>query len=354
MAATLDRDQVRDFANRLLGLYTGGFLTLMIEIGHQQGLFEVAAQGPGTSEELARRAGRSERHVREWLGAMVTGGIFDYEPGGAVYTLPAEHAVCLAGISPYNMAPRSLSLSRLAKLVPQVSATFQSGGGVPYDAYMPDFTELMDNLGRLRYDNLLIGVYLPLAAGLPERLAQGIRVADIGSGSGHVANLMAAAFPRSIFTGFDLSEHGLSVSRAEATSMGLGNVTFEKLDLADLPAEPKYDLITAFDVIHDQVTPATVLSRVAQALAPGGTFFMYDIRASSRLEENTSNPLTPYLYSVSVMHCMQVSLAHGGAGLGTCWGEQLARQMLAEAGFTSVETFEPRLDVTNLVYVCKR
>jgi 2-polyprenyl-3-methyl-5-hydroxy-6-metoxy-1,4-benzoquinol methylase len=137
-------------------------------------------------------------------------------------------------------------------------------------------------------------------------------------------------------------------------SMGLGNVTFEKLDLVELPADPKYDLITAFDVVHDQVAPTTVLRRVAEALAPEGTFFMYDIRASSLLEENISNPMTPYLYSVSVMHCMQVSLAYGGAGLGTCWGEQLARRMLAEAGFSRVDTFEPPLDVTNLVYVCRR
>ena len=81
---------------------------------------------------------------------------------------------------------------------------------------------------------------------------------------------------------------------------------------------------------------------------------MFDIRASSRLEENISNPIAPYLYSISVLHCMQVSLAYHGAGLGTCWGEELAREMLADAGFTSVLVFEPPLDPMNLLYVCTR
>ena len=136
--------------------------------------------------------------------------------------------------------------------------------------------------------------------------------------------------------------------------MSLANVRFELLDLVQLPEEPKLDLITAFDVIHDQARPAEVLAHVSRALAPTGTFYMFDIRASSRLEENISNRMAPYMYSVSVLHCMQVSLAYDGAGLGTCWGEQLARRMLADAGFGSVQTFEPPLDPINLLYLCSK
>jgi 2-polyprenyl-3-methyl-5-hydroxy-6-metoxy-1,4-benzoquinol methylase len=354
MPETADRAKVKQFADRLLDIYTGGFLTYMIEIGDTTGLFTAAAEGPASSAQLADRAGLSERHVREWLGAMVVSGIFEYQPESAVYSLPLEHATCLTGSSPYNLAPRSMGLSRLGKLVPQVIDTFRHGGGVPYPEYMPDFTVLMDALGRLRYDNLLVGVYLGLAPGLPERLTTGISVADIGCGSGHVANLMARAFPRSSFVGYDMSDNGIATATAEAGSMGLANVRFELLDLVRMPEEPKFDLITAFDVIHDQAKPADVLTRVNRALAPEGTFFMFDIRASSRLEENIPNRMAPYLYSISVLHCMQVSLAYDGAGLGTCWGEQLARQMLAEAGFGSVQTFEPPLDPTNLLYLCAK
>jgi 2-polyprenyl-3-methyl-5-hydroxy-6-metoxy-1,4-benzoquinol methylase len=354
MPETVDRARVKEFANRLLDIYTGGFLSYMIEIGDTTGLFAAAAAGPLTSAQLAERAGLSERHVREWLGAMVVSGIFEYQPESAVYSLPVEHATCLTGSSPYNLAPRALGLSRLGKVLPKVIDTFRRGGGVPYPDYMPDFTELMDALGRHRYDNLLVSVYLGLAPGLTERLAEGISVADIGCGSGHVANLMAQAFPRSSFVGYDMSENGLAVAAAEAGSMHLDNVRFDLLDLVRLPEEPKFDLITAFDVIHDQAQPAEVLARVNHALAYGGTFFMFDIRASSLLEENIPNRMAAYLYSVSVLHCMQVSLADDGAGLGTCWGEQLARRMLADAGFGSVQTFEPPLDPTNLLYLCSR
>ena len=354
MPETVDRARVKEFANRLLDIYTGGFLTYMIEIGNATGLFTAAADGPVSSTQLAERAGLSERHVREWLGAMVVAGIFEYQPESAVYSLPPEHATCLTGNSPYNLAPRALGLSRLGKLVPKVIETFRHGGGVPYPDYMPDFTELMDALGRNRYDNLLVSVYLGLAPGLPERLGKGISVADIGCGSGHVANLMAQAFPRSSFVGYDRSDNGIAVAASEADKLRLANVRFELLDLVRLPEEPKFDLITAFDVIHDQAQPAEVLERVNRALAPGGTFFMFDIRASSRLEENIANPMAAYLYSISVLHCMQVSLAYDGAGLGTCWGEQLARRMLADAGFGSVQTFEPPLDPTNLLYLCAK
>ena len=354
MPETVDRASVKEFANRLLDIYTGGFLTYMIEIGEATGLFTAAVEGPASSVQLAERAGLSERHVREWLGAMVVAGIFDYQPESAVYSMPPEHATCLTGSSPYNMAPRALGLSRLGKVVPQVIDTFRRGGGVPYADYMPDFTDLMDALGRHRYDDLLVSVYLGLAPGLLERLAGGISVADIGCGSGHVPNLMGQAFPRSSFVGYDMSDTGIAVATSEADSMSLANVRFELLDLVQLPEEPKFDLITAFDVIHDQARPAEVLAHVSRALAPSGTFYMFDIRASSRLEENIPNRMAPYMYSVSVLHCMQVSLAYDGAGLGTCWGEQLARRMLADAGFGSVQTFEPPLDPINLLYLCSK
>ena len=354
MPETVDRASVKEFANRLLDIYTGGFLTYMIEIGEATGLFTAAVEGPASSVQLAERAGLSERHVREWLGAMVVAGIFDYQPESAVYSLPPEHATCLTGSSAYNMAPRALGLSRLGKVVPQVIDTFRRGGGVPYADYMPDFTDLMDALGRHRYDNLLVSVYLGLVPDLLERLAGGISVADIGCGSGHVPNLMGQAFPRSSFVGYDMSDTGIAVAVDEADSMGLANVRFELLDLVQLPEEPKFDLITAFDVIHDQARPAEVLAHVSRALAPSGTFYMFDIRASSRLEENIPNRMAPYMYSVSVLHCMQVSLAYDGAGLGTCWGEQLARRMLADAGFGSVQTFEPPLDPINLLYLCSK
>jgi SAM-dependent methyltransferase len=352
MDQQVDRARVQEFARQLFGHYTSGILTLMVDVGHRTGLFDALANGGGTSEEIARRAGLEERYVREWLGAMATGGIADYDPASGRFTLPAEHALCLTGTSSRNLAASSQMLAMLAKHVGAVSGCFGGGGGVPYSAFMPEFTEAQDASWRLLYDGLLIKGFLPLAKGLPERLEDGIRVADIGCGTGHAINVMARQYPNSNFTGYDFGEEAIARARAEAADMGLDNAGFEVLDVTQLPPEPKFDLITSFDSIHDQRDPATTLRRVAAALAPDGLYFMMEPRASSNLEENIGNPFAPYIYGVSVLHCMTVSLAEGGAGLGTAWGEQTARRMLGEAGFTDIEVVDAP-GPQNSIFLCR-
>ena len=135
--------------------------------------------------------------------------------------------------------------------------------------------------------------------------------------------------------------------------MGLSNARFVVLDVTHLPDEPQFDLITSFDAIHDQRDPATALRRIAAALAPGGVYLMIEPKASSHLEDNLGNPFAPYLYGMSVLHCMTVSLAEGGAGLGTAWGEQAARRMLGDAGFTSIEVVDAP-GPQNSIYICRK
>ncbi len=348
----LDRQKVQDFARKLFGHYTSGILTLLVHIGHQTGLFEAIAKGPGSSPEIAARAGLDERYVREWLAAMATGGIIEYNPASAAFTLPPEHAACLTGTSSRNLAAGSQNVPMLSKRLPRVMECFRTGGGVSYSEYRPDFTEAMDASWRLLYDGLLIKSFLPAAKGLPERLKAGIRVADIGCGTGHAVNVMAREYPASSFVGYDLGEDAIARARAEARAMGLANASFEMLDVTRLEPEPKFDLLTSFDAIHDQRDPAGVLRRIAGALAPDGIYFMMEPKASSRLEENIGNPFAPYLYGMSVLHCMTVSLAEGGAGLGTAWGEQVARRMLGEAGFGSIEVTDAP-GPQNSIYVCR-
>jgi SAM-dependent methyltransferase len=348
-----DRKRVQEFARRLFSHYTSGMLTMMVDIGHRTGLFEAAAHGAGTSQQIADRAGLNERYVREWLGAMATGGIMEYDPGSRTFVLPPEHAVCLTGTSSRNLAATSQGLAMLGKRLAAVTQCFKSGGGVPYSEFRPDFTDFMDASWRLLYDGLLIKGFLPAAKGLPERLAAGIRVADLGCGTGHAINLMAKEYPRSDFVGYDIATDAIERAREEARAMALPNARFEVRDVTRLPAELTFDLVTSFDAIHDQRDPAAVLRSAAGALAPDGIYLVVEPRASSHLEENISNPFGPWMYGVSVLHCMTVSLAEGGAGLGTAWGEQTARQFLAAAGFTSVETIEAP-GPQNTIYVCRR
>ncbi|GAA5124356.1 class I SAM-dependent methyltransferase [Haloechinothrix salitolerans] len=351
---TIDQAAAEEFAERLLGDYTSAMVTLMIDIGHRTGLFDAAAAGPGTSDDLAQRAGLTERYVREWLGAITTAGITTYDPLTRTYTLPAAHAACLTGGGATNVAPLSLLVGHLGTHIEDVAKAFREGGGVPYEKYRPGFTDVMDGINRGLYDGQLIDGILPLTGDLPDRLRSGIRAADIGCGTGHALTVLATAFPASTFVGYDIAADAIDQARAEAADAGLDNVTFEVRDVAHLPADARFDAVFAFDAIHDQADPDGVLRGVHDALVPGGSFVAVDIKASSHLENNVDNPLAPMLYAVSTLHCMTVSLACGGAGLGTVWGEELARQMFADAGFEVVSVNDVPDDPIDILYHCRR
>jgi SAM-dependent methyltransferase len=345
-----DEEAVGAFMGRLIELYTGGLLTYMIDIGHRTGLFPAAAVG-GTSQTIAERAGLHERYVREWLGAMATGGIVEYDAASATYLLPVAHAACLTGEGAMNLAPISQLPTHLAKHVGEVATAFVEGGGVPYSAYRPEFTDVMDALGRGTYDEFLVDAVVPLAPGLTDRLTAGAHVADVACGSGHALIVLARAFPASTFTGYDLDEDAIARARTEADAAGLRNVVFEVRDVAALRVDKALDVVFVFDALHDQVDPVGVLDRIRDALAPGGVFVMKEPRVSSNLEDNIGNPMAPLVYSSSTLHCLPVSLAHDGAGLGTAFGEQLARRLLADAGFADVAVHDAPGDPMDAVFV---
>jgi ubiquinone/menaquinone biosynthesis C-methylase UbiE len=342
---------VRQFGATLLSIYTGGVLTKLIEIGYQVGLFEASKDRPSTSEELSEQAGLKERYVREWLGAMTTSGIYSYDPESGHYILPDEHAALLTGDTAQNISPLSRMINHFGTHLPRLIACFRDGGGIPYSSYRPVFTQCMDDVWRRIYDQQLIGGFISAVEGLPDSLRRGIRVLDVGCGTGHAINLLAREFPASRFCGYDFAEDAIDAARLEANKMGLSNTTFEVVDVTSLPGEPKFDLITAFDAIHDQKAPDAVLRGVHRALAPNGTFLMIEFKFSSRVEDNIQNPFAPMYYGISLMNCMPVSLAVGGKGLGTVWGEQTARHYLAEAGFRTVKVLDaPRPQ--NCIFVC--
>jgi SAM-dependent methyltransferase len=351
----LDQKKAEQFATRMMGTLNEAFLAMMISIGHQTNLFDTMAElSPSTSDEIARAAGLQERYVREWLGAMVTGRVVDYDPTRRTYALPRAHAAALTRASgAKNIASSMLWVSCIGQVEPEIVKCFRRGGGVPYEAY-GRFHEVMRHWSGQILDETLLDKTLPLVAGLAGRLRDGIDVLDVGCGSGHAINLMARAFPASSFTGYDFSEEATGAARAESSAWGLKNATFVVRDLAAMEDRARFDFITAFDAIHDQARPRKVLAGIAAALRPGGTFLMVDDRASSNLHENLDHPLGPFLYGVSTMHCMTVSLAQGGEGLGTVWGEQKARELLAEAGFSDVTVHQMPGDIANNYYVARR
>lgn len=348
-------ETAEQFAERMVAAIDGASLTLLLSIGHQTGLLDtMAGLPPASSAQIAENAGLNERYVREWLGGMVTGEVVDYDPETATYSLPAHRASALTrAAGPDNLGVLAQFLPLLSDVEQKIVDCFRNGGGLPYSEF-PRFHTVQAEQSGTVFDAALVDVILPLVDGLVERLRAGAEVADLGCGSGHAINLMARAFPASRFTGVDFSEEAIAAGVQESARLGLTNVTFESHDLPGLDKLEAYDMITVFDAIHDQAQPARVLENIYRALRPGGVFLMVDIKASSRLEENVGVPLSTFLYTCSLMHCMTVSLALGGAGLGTAWGRQLATSMLVDAGFDDVRVAEIESDPTNNYYIARK
>ncbi len=351
----LDQEKVGRFAERMTDIVNGGALSLMISIGYETGLFEAMAKSaPASSEKIASDAGLNERYVREWLDTMVTGRIIDYSPESGTYVLPPEHAALLTLASgPDNMAVLAHSVPLLARVQQDIVECFRKGGGVCYDQF-PEFMALWAELNEKIFEQTLISKVIPLVPGLPERLTEGIDVLEIGCGEGHSLNLLAGAYPSSRFRGCEFRSTAVEEATTKAKSLGSNNVEFEHKDISKLNESSAYDLILAFDVIHDQAHPRIVLKNVANALRPEGLFFMMDVQASSDVHENLEHPMAPFLYTTSTMHCMTVSLALDGEGLGTMWGERQARELLAEAGFRDVTLKHVEGDIFNNFYIARK
>jgi SAM-dependent methyltransferase len=351
----VNADTTEEFAVRIVGAIDSASLAILLSIGHQTKLFDTLAElPPATSAQIADAAGLNERYVREWLGGVVAGRVVDYDPTAQTYTLPRHRAAVLTrAAGPDNLSRVAQFIPLLAEVEQKVIGCFHTGGGLSYSEY-PRFHALMAEESGATFDAALIDVILPMAEGLPDQLRAGAELADIGCGSGHAINVMAQAFPASQFTGIDFSEEGLAAGRAEGERRGLTNTSFVQHDVAALDIADAYDVITAFDAIHDQAHPAQVLANIYRALRPGGVFLMVDIKASSRLEDNVGVPFASYLYTVSTMHCMSVSLGLDGDGLGTVWGRQVATSMLADAGFGDVAVREIESDPINFYYVARK
>jgi 2-polyprenyl-3-methyl-5-hydroxy-6-metoxy-1,4-benzoquinol methylase len=350
-----DKSRAEEFASKMIQILNGGMLSLMISIGHKTGLFDVISRlQASTSDEIALAANLNERYIREWLGAMVTGGILNYDASTTKYLLPPEHAVFLtraAGID--NLAVLAQYVSLMGNVENKIVECFSKGGGLPYSEY-PQFQQLQAEETARVFDNRLIDQILPLISTSKDKLNSGIEVLDVGCGRGRAINLMASEFPHSKFTGYDLSQEGIMAAKEEAKKLGLTNVVFEIKDALSINEPEKYGLITAFDTIHDQVQPTKVLKAIYDSLSRDGIFLMQDIAASSALHENIDNPLAPALYSISTMHCMTVSLAYNGEGLGTMWGKEKAVQMLLDSGFTNVQVKRVEGDIMNYYYIANK
>ena len=336
---------MENFEEYMLDVMNKAATALMLSVGHRTKLFDSMYDCTSmTSQQLAEKSNLNERYVREWLGAMVTGKIVDYEPSNKTYSLSEEKAKLLSRDGSYNFASSMQWIPALAYVEDEIVKCFERGGGVPYESYHR-FHAVMAEESSQTVLPALVHSILPLVPGLVEDLKGGIRVRAL--------NLMAKNFPNSQFTGYDFSKEAIDYATSESEKLGNKNTSFQIQDVEHFPASEKFDLVTAFDAIHDQAAPAKVLQNIRGAVKEQGIFLMQDIGSSSQLENNKTHPLGPFLYTVSCLHCMTVSLALNGHGLGAMWGKEKATEMLNEAGFSKVDVKQLPHDPINYYYIAK-
>ena len=351
--AQSDPDRRAALALRVWTFKQGEMVSLMIHLGDRLGLYRaMAGQGTFTAAGLADRTGLQERWLLEWLRSQAAAGLID-TADGETFELSREAAEVLAD------EDRSLWFAAGAfqggvaspEVVDRLADAFRTGRGLSYDDLGPSAAHRVERMLAPWTRLALVPRILPALGGLSARLAEGIRVADVGCGSGTALLTMAAAFPNSTFEGFDLSRHAIDRARDRLAGTELTNVQLHVAPAADLPAYPTFDFVLTLDCIHDMPNPGGAIAAIRAALRDEGVWLIKDIRAGATWKDNQRNPVLAMMYSTSVATCMSSALSEpDGAGLGTLgFHRQLAEAMCREAGFTrfTVHDFD---DPANLYY----
>lgn len=333
----MDAQRVEDFMDRFVGFGAGATTIGLLAIADRTGLLRwLGAYGKGSAADIAVDAGLNERYVEEICSGLAAAGVLEHDR--SVFILPPEHAVFLADeLSPYFMGGWLDMLPAMIGQIDGVALATVEGGGVAFEEFGDGLVRGLDRANRPSQRILLSRKWLPAVPGLIDRLDRGIRVADVGCGSGTVAIEIATGYPESQVVGFDVSDSLLHLASERASVVP--NVDFELRSVEEIPITPGFDLITTFDVIHDLFDPMAGLSRIRNALAPGGQYLMMEPNASSSLDDNLHDG-GALLYGTSAMFCMTQSLAAGGAGMGAAWGRERAEEMATRAGFTDFEHLE--------------
>ena len=331
----MDQVRVEGFVHKALGDLGSALTASLVVIGDKLGLYRAMADaGPLTPAELAARTGTVERCVREWLAAQAAAGYVDYDAATQRYSLPAEHAAALVDEdSPACVLGGFQGMTAAMRAEPRVAEAFRTGQGVGWHEHDPQLFVGVERFFRPGYNSNLVSSWIPALDGVEAKLRAGVRVADIGCGHGASTIIMAKAFPRSTFVGFDYHRASIERARERAAAAGVSNrVSFEVATAKDYPGT--YDLAACFDCLHDMGDPVGGAKHVRQSLVPDGTWLLVEPRAADRTEDNL-NPVGRLFYSVSTLVCTQASLAQEvGAALGAQAGEARLREVVTCAGFT--------------------
>jgi SAM-dependent methyltransferase len=347
----IDEAAVEQFVDRVLTDVSAAMTIRLASIGDRLGLWkDLAANGPATSHELAGRTGTVERYTREWLNGVHAAGYVEFDPATGVYTLPAAaHPVLAQEAGPVFFGGTLESVQGLNGAYDAVCEAFRTGGGAGQEHFDAQFWSGLSRFTAGWFEHLLVPVWLPLMPAVQAKLEAGCTLADVGTGAAKALITLAEHYPNSRFVGYDAFPAQLELARANIEEAGLSDrITVEVRDVAADGLPEQFDIVTTFDVVHDAIDPAGLLRAIRRGLADDGRFVCLDINASHRPEDNIG-PLAAFFYGISVQYCMTVSLAQGGAGLGTCGFNPItAEAMCADAGFSSVRLIEMENPFNNL------
>ena len=341
MLRAMDGERIEELLRQVQRDTGGAFVTGLAYIGDHLGLFAaLGEQGPVDSVQLAEATGTQERYVREWLKAVTAFGYVEHDPAAATWWLTAEQRAVLAdeaspvfGAGTFQFAVRSLLHTD------ELIEAFRHGGGISYAQLHPEIAPAIDRMHRAWFDHLLTDSWLPAIPGLAGRLSRGLDVLDVGCGLGRSTAALAGAYPESRIVGLD--PHPPSAAAAREMTAAFDNVVIVEAALDDLAAsdrEPRhFGLILAIDCIHDMADPVGALRAIRGLLDADGLFVWSEPTGSTNPLENRDDSLARVRAALSPYHCLTVSLAEGGAGLGTLLGEQGARDLARAAGYDAFE-----------------
>ncbi|MDN5869528.1 MAG: methyltransferase domain-containing protein [Nitrococcus sp.] len=330
----INEDKLNELLGRALVDFGATWQAPLIVMGERLGLYRaIAEDGPLTSTELAERTGTRERYVREWLRSQAAGGYASYDTETDRYSLtPEQVAVLVDEDSPTFLIGAFQGAVAAFQAAPRIEQAFRGGGGLGWHEHDAGLFHATERLFRPNYANNLVESWLPALNGITGKLTEGARVADIGCGHGASTVLMAQAYAQSIFVGYDYHEPSIGIARKRAEAAGVADrASFQVASAKDY--DGSYDLVAAFDCLHDMGDPVGVAEHVLDTLEPDGAWMLVEPFANDRVEQNL-NPLGRAFYSISTLVCTPCSLSQEvGYGLGAQAGEARIREVVTKGGF---------------------
>ena len=333
--APINEDNMHAFLGKVVGDFGAALSSSLAYIGQKLGLYKAMASGdPVTPAELAARTSTNERYVREWLINQAASGYVNYDAGSGRYSLPPEQAIALTDeSSPFYVGGGFYVVKAMTQAVNRIEEVFKNGGGILWGDHDPDIFVGTERFFRPGYATHLIATWIPSLTGIKEKLEAGGKVADIGCGHGSSTIIMAQAYPKSRFWGFDNHEKSIETARQRAKDAGVSDrVTFAVANASELPDE-QYDMVAFFDCLHDMGDPAGACKRAYEVLNPDGSALIVEPMAGNTVEENF-NIIGRTFAGASTLCCTANSMALGGPALGAVAPESAIRDVVLAGGFT--------------------